>query len=233
MSWSSLIELKSFSVFPEYFIGISILYILLVTVLISYSVYGLIIQKSVSECIGLVLLLCCYIILNDDLLINSGNTEIFSLTCFYKAIYLDYFGEFTKFVVCFFSSIYFFLISDFLKTHKLTSLEYLLIIFFAVLGLMILCTSNDLLTAYLAIELVSLSSYVLASFKKTSSYSVEAGIKYLVIGAIASAFFLLGSSFLYAFSGSIYITDFELLLFNDSWLLGITNNFSIFFCSCY
>lgn len=224
MNWSSLIELKSFSVFPEYFIGISILYILLVLVLISYSVYGLIVQKSVSECIGLVLLLSCYLILNDDLLLNTSIIGLYPLTCFYKAISIDYFGEFTKFIVCFFSSIYFFMISDFLKTYKLTALEYLLILLFAVLGLMLLCTSNDLLTAYLAIELVSLSSYILATFKKTSSYSVEAGIKYLVTGAIASAFFLLGSSFLYAFTGTIYITDFEWILFRDSWL---TDNSSI------
>ena len=219
MNWLYLIELKSFSVFPEYFVGISILYILLVLVLISYNVYGLIIQKSISECIGLTLLLSCYLILNDDLLLSIPVLGLFHITCFYKAISMDSFGEFTKLVVCFFSSIYFFIISDFLKTHRLTALEYLIIVLFAVLGLMLLCTSNDLLTAYLAIELVSLSSYILATFKKTSSYSIEAGIKYLVTGAIASAFFLLGSSFLYAFTGSIYITDFEWILFNDSWLI--------------
>jgi NADH-quinone oxidoreductase subunit N len=44
---------------------------------------------------------------------------------------------------------------------------------FAVLGLMLMCSSNDLLTAYLAIELSSLAFYILAAFKKTSSYSVE------------------------------------------------------------
>jgi NADH-quinone oxidoreductase subunit N len=219
MSFSNLIELKSFSVFPEYFIGISILYILIVLVLISYSVSGLIMQKPVSECIGLILLLACYLILNDDLLLTYTSVSLYSSSCFYKAISLDYFGVFTKFTVCFFSSIYFFIISDFLKNYKLTSFEYLLILLFAVLGLILLCTSNDLLTAYLAIELISLASYILAAFKKTSSYSVEAGIKYLVTGAISSAFFLFGSSFLYAFTGSIYLTDFDWILFNDSWVI--------------
>jgi len=191
MSFSNLVELKTFNVFPEYFIGISALYILVVIVLISYNVYGLIVQKALSECVGLTLLLACYLILNDDLVFSKNGFELLSTLGFYKASITDHFAFFTKFVVCFFSALYFFMIADFLKDSRLTSFEYILILLFAVLGLMLLCSSNDLLTAYLSIELVSLSSYVLAAFKKTSSYSAEAGIKYLVTGAISSAFFYL------------------------------------------
>jgi NADH:ubiquinone oxidoreductase subunit 2 (subunit N) len=90
----------------------------------------------------------------------------------------------------FFSSL-FFIIADSLKEQKLTSFEYLLITLFAVLGLLFMCCSNDLLTAYLAIELSSLAFYLLASFKKTSSYSVEGGIKYFITGAVSSAFFFI------------------------------------------
>jgi NADH-quinone oxidoreductase subunit N len=61
---------------------------------------------------------------------------------------------------------YFFFLADSLKYQRITSFEYLLVLMFAVLGLMLLCSSNDLLTAYLAIELSSLSFYILASFKK-------------------------------------------------------------------
>jgi NADH-quinone oxidoreductase subunit N len=75
-----------------------------------------------------------------------------------------------------------------------------------------MCSSNDLLTAYLAIELSSLAFYLLASFKKTSSYSVEGGIKYFITGAVSSAFFLLGSSFIYGITGSINFTDFLIYL---------------------
>jgi NADH-quinone oxidoreductase subunit N len=217
MSFSNLVELKTFNVFPEYFIGISALYILVVIVLISYNVYGLIVQKALSECIGLILLLSCYLVLNDDLVFSKSSFDFVSTLGFYKASITDYFAFFTKFVVCFFSSMYFFIIADFLKDNKLSSFEYLLILLFAVLGLMLLCSSNDLLTAYLSIELVSLSSYVLAAFRKTSSYSAEAGVKYLVTGAISSAFFLLGSSFMYAYSGTINITDFWLIISDEGW----------------
>ena len=225
MNFSNLVELKTFNVFPEYFIGISALYILVVIVLISYNVYGLIIQRGLSECIGLILLLACYLVLNDDLVFSKSGLELFSTLGFYKASITDYFAFFTKFIVCFSSSLYFFFIADFLKTNKLTFFEYLLILLFAVLGLMLLCSSNDLLTAYLSIELVSLSSYVLAAFRKTSSYSAEAGVKYLVTGAISSAFFLLGSSFIYASSGTINITDFWLIISDEGWfILNLTDN---------
>lgn len=217
MSFSNLVELKNFNVFPEYFIGISALYILIVIVLISYNVYGLLIQKALSECIGLTLFLACCLILNDDLVFSKNGLELYSMLGFSGAAVMDHFAFFTKFTVCFFSALYFFIIAGFLKEQKLTSFEYLLILLFAVLGLMLLCSSNDLLTAYLSIELISLSSYVLAAFKKSSSYSAEAGIKYLVTGAISSAFFLLGSSFMYAYSGTINITDFWLIMSNESW----------------
>lgn len=201
----SLVSLQIFKVFPEYFISVSIIYILIVIVLVTYNVFGLMVQKALSECMALILLMSCYLIINDDV-------EIFINPELNNSIINDYFAFFTRLIICFFSSIYFFIISNSLKEQKLTSFEFLLIILFAILGLILLCSSYDLLTAYLAIELSSLAFYVLASFKKTSSYSAESGIKYFVVGAISSAFFLLGSSFLYGFTGSINFLDYYRLV---------------------
>lgn len=196
---SSLVFLQSFTVFPEYFVSVSIIYVLVVVVLITYNVYGLMIQKALSECMALILLMACYLIINDDLI----NFSIFN-----NSIINDYFGFFTKIIVCFSSAMFFLIIANSLKEQKLTSFEYLSILLFAVLGLMLMCSSNDLLTAYLAIELSSLAFYLLAAFKKTSSYSIESGIKYFITGAVSSAFFLLGSSFIYGLTGSINFNDF-------------------------
>ena len=201
----SLVSLQVFKIFPEYFISISIIYILIVIALVTYNVYELMIQKALSECMALILLMACYLMLN-------GDVGIFNFTEFHNSVINDYFSFFTRFVICFFSSVYFFIIANSLKEQKLTAFEFLLVILFAILGLILLCSSNDLLTAYLAIELSSLASYILASFKKTSSYSAESGIKYFVIGAISSAFFLLGSSFIYGLTGSINFSDFFDLL---------------------
>jgi NADH-quinone oxidoreductase subunit N len=196
----SLISLQLFTVFPEYFISISIIYVLTVIFLITYSVYSLILQKAVSESIVLILFMACYLLINDDIIALNFLT-------FNNSIVNDYFGFFTKFIICVSSAFYFLLVGEVLKYQRITSFEYLLIILFAVLGLMLLCSSNDLLTAYLAIELSSLSCYVLAAFKKTSNYSIEGGIKYFVTGAVSSAFFLLGSSYIYGVSGTINFTD--------------------------
>ena len=87
---------------------------------------------------------------------------------------------------------------------------------FAVLGILLMCSCNDLLLAYLAIELSSLAFYILASFRKLSAYSVESGIKYFIIGAISSAFFLLGSSFIYGAIGSVNFCDIR-ILFQESY----------------
>lgn len=205
----SIVLLQSFTVFPEYFVSISIIYILIALVLITYNVYGLILQKALSECVALILLMTCYLILNDDLI----SFDFFS---FHNSIINDSLASITKFLICFFSALYFLLISNSLKEQKLTSFEYVLIILFSVLGLMLMCSSNDLLTTYLAIELSSLSLYILASFKKTSSYSIESGLKYFITGAVSSAFFLLGSSFLYIYCGSICFDDFQCILYRTN-----------------
>lgn len=198
----SFFSVVHFALFPEYFIAINIIYLLIVFTTIAYNVYGLLIQKVTSEIIVIILFMSCYLLFNDDLL-------FFSYTSFNNSIVIDYFGFFCRFIVCLFSALYFLIISDFLKKYKLVSFEYLIIILFAVLGLLLLCSSNDFMIAYLSIELSSLAFYILASYKKTSIYSVESGLKYFVTGTVSSSFFLLGSSFIYSQMGTINFSVIE------------------------
>ena len=127
-SLNSVIFLQSFTVFPEYFIAISGIYVLIVSVFISYNNYNILIERAVSECIGLILLMSCYLILNDEIM----QLDFLS---FNNSIVNDYLGVFSKFVICFFSSLFFFFTADSLKEQKLTTFEYLIIILFAILGL--------------------------------------------------------------------------------------------------
>ncbi|MEM9895466.1 MAG: proton-conducting transporter membrane subunit [Bacteroidota bacterium] len=90
--------------------------------------------------------------------------------------------------------------------------EFYFMIIALLLGSIFMMEANNLLIVFLAVELASFSSYVLTNFDfKKSSY--EAGIKYLLFGAICSAFMLFGIAFLYGSSGSIYFhewgTDFS------------------------
>jgi NADH-quinone oxidoreductase subunit N len=79
--------------------------------------------------------------------------------------------------------------------------EFSLLILLSTLGMMLLISSNDLIMLYLAVELLSLSFYVLASIKRDSQHSTEAGLKYFLLGALSSGLLLFGMGLVYAFTG--------------------------------
>ena len=91
-----VVSLQSFTVFPEYFIALSIIYILIVITLITYSSNGLMLQKALSECLALVLFMACYLMINDDVIGVS-------VISFYNSFVSDSFAFFAKFSICFFS----------------------------------------------------------------------------------------------------------------------------------
>ncbi len=84
--------------------------------------------------------------------------------------------------------------------------ELSILILFATLGMMIMVAAGDLLSLYLGLELSSLAGYVLASFLRDDERSAEAGLKYFVLGALASGILLFGMSLVYGFTGS---TNFD------------------------
>jgi NADH-quinone oxidoreductase subunit N len=80
--------------------------------------------------------------------------------------------------------------------------EYPVLILFAAVGMGMMVSATDLLTLYVGLELTSLASYVLASFQRSDTRSAEAGLKYFVLGALASGILLYGISLLYGFTGT-------------------------------
>ncbi len=85
--------------------------------------------------------------------------------------------------------------------------EFTAILLFATAGFTLMAAANNLLVAFLALELASLSLYVLAGFDKTSPASAEAGLKYFLFGGMAAAFLLFGFSLLYGLTGSINLNQ--------------------------
>jgi NADH-quinone oxidoreductase subunit N len=94
-----------------------------------------------------------------------------------------------------------FMSTGFLKSAQMERYEYPLLIVFGSLGAGMMLSANDLMTLYVGIETLSLSSYVLAAFRRDSIKSAEAGLKYFVLGALASGLLLYGSALIYGFSG--------------------------------
>jgi NADH-quinone oxidoreductase subunit N len=80
--------------------------------------------------------------------------------------------------------------------------EYPVLILLSCVGMGMMVSAGDLLTLYVGLELQSLSAYVLASFQRRDSRSAEAGLKYFVLGALASGILLYGISLLYGFTGT-------------------------------
>lgn len=107
----------------------------------------------------------------------------------------------------------FLIIQRYISTQKINYFEYSILILFALLGIFFIYSSNDLLTAYLSIELQSLSFYIMASIKKDSVFSVDVGLKYFILGAFSSSLFLFGSSIIYGISGTTNFEDLKNLFF--------------------
>jgi NADH-quinone oxidoreductase subunit N len=89
----------------------------------------------------------------------------------------------------------------FFERAKAMRAEYPVLILFAALGMGLMVSAADFLTLYIGLELNSLSAYVLAAFLRTDERSAEAGLKYFVLGALASGILLFGISLVYGFTG--------------------------------
>lgn len=90
--------------------------------------------------------------------------------------------------------------------------EYVAVILFATVGFSLMAVAAQLLVVFLAIELASISLYVLAGFDKTRGESAEAGLKYFLFGGMAAAFLLFGFSLLYGLTGSINLPEIAFAL---------------------
>jgi len=84
--------------------------------------------------------------------------------------------------------------------------EFPVLVLFAALGMSVMVSAGDLITLYIGLELNSLAAYVLAAFLRSDERSAEAGLKYFVLGALASGILLYGMSLTYGFAGT---TSFE------------------------
>ena len=86
------------------------------------------------------------------------------------------------------------------------SSEYAVLIVFSAVGMSVMVSATSLISLYVGLELQSLAAYVLASYRRTDERSAEAGLKYFVLGALASGILLYGISLLYGFTGTTSFT---------------------------
>ena len=85
--------------------------------------------------------------------------------------------------------------------------EFHVLVLLATLGMFFISSGEDLASLFVSLELITVSFYCLTAFKRNDEKSVEAAVKYVVLGALASAFLLMGIAFLYGSTGSLALKD--------------------------
>ncbi len=118
------------------------------------------------------------------------------------AFVVDGFARFMKILVLIGAAGALLLSFDEMSERKALKFEYPVLILLASTGMLMMVSANDLISLYLGLELQSLALYVVAAFRRDSTRSSEAGLKYFVLGALSSGMLLYGSSLLYGFAGS-------------------------------
>lgn len=114
----------------------------------------------------------------------------------------DAFANFSKILVYVAAAVSLMIAPKYLEKAGAMRAEYPILIVFACVGMGLMVSATDLITLYIGLELNSLAAYVLASFVRSDGRSAEAGLKYFVLGALASGILLYGMSLLYGFAGS-------------------------------
>ena len=115
----------------------------------------------------------------------------------------DLFGSFGKVVIFLASAVAIIAAHGWFERDTEHSAEYSVLILFSALGGAVMVSATSLVTLYVGLELQSLSAYVLASYRRADERSAEAGLKYFVLGALASGILLYGISLLYGFTGTM------------------------------
>ena len=220
------------SVLPEIFLTYAILLILVYGVIAANSKvevsnsnspvivknntapYPVVVKTITWLCI-MSLLITAFIISND-LIYDKSSIVIFSGSLTSSSL-----NELIRIIILTFTAICLIISIRYIKTHNLNSYEYPILVTLAATGSIILVNCNDLLLVYLAVELQSLASYVLAAFKRDKNASTEAGLKYFLLGALSSGILLMGCAIIYGTTGTTNLGQLHLLTVNSSNFLNI------------
>ena len=114
----------------------------------------------------------------------------------------DPFARFAKVMILLSAAVVMLMGQDYMLRHGLLRFEYPVLVALAVVGMMIMVSAGDLMALYMGLELQSLALYVIVAIRRDSARSTEAGLKYFMLGALASGMLLYGASLVYGFAGT-------------------------------
>jgi NADH-quinone oxidoreductase subunit N len=114
----------------------------------------------------------------------------------------DGFSRFAKVVILLSTAAVLFMGEGYMSKRGLLRFEYPILVALSVVGMMMMVSASDLMALYMGLELQSLALYVVASLRRDSARSTEAGLKYFVLGALSSGILLYGASLIYGYAGT-------------------------------
>jgi proton-translocating NADH-quinone oxidoreductase chain N len=199
MHFIHLFENDLYALFPELFLTCTTLVLLIFGVIWSTSkAQGYPILVQTVAWLGVWSVVCA--------LVLTLHMPFSIMVCFYNTFVIDELTFFLKsLVIC--STLASLLMSmEYLKKSLLNVFEYSILLLLASISMLLLISSYDFISMYLAIEMQSLCLYVLAASKRHSEFSTEAGLKYFLLGAFSSGVLLFGCALVYGFTG---LTNFE------------------------
>ncbi|PIE11542.1 MAG: NADH-quinone oxidoreductase subunit NuoN [Rhodobacterales bacterium] len=123
-------------------------------------------------------------------------------TAFNGMVVVDGFARFAKVTILLSAAAVLVMSERYMVERDLLRFEYPILVGLAVVGMMLMVSAGDLIALYMALELQSLALYVVASLRRDSVRSTEAGLKYFVLGALSSGLLLYGASLTYGFAGT-------------------------------
>tara|TARA_Y100000590_G_scaffold462386_1_gene626367 strand:- start:1303 stop:2736 length:1434 start_codon:yes stop_codon:yes gene_type:complete len=187
--------------FPELLLGIGILILILLSLFIKKNTFNNISLTSI-----LLLFFVCISVYYEKNISFAFYEYLFKSSNFIT---------FFKILIIIGSIVSISISINFFNELKLKKFEIPILILFSTLGMLVLISSNNLMSMYLGIELQSLSLYIIAAINRDSLKSSEAGVKYFILGALSSGILLYGCSLVYGFSGTSNFDEIKFVLSNN------------------
>ena len=133
----------------------------------------------------------------------------------------DAFARFAKVAILLAGAAVLVMGEDYLTRNRLLKFEYPILVALATVGMMVMVSAGDLIVLYLGLELQSLALYVLAAFRRDSVKATEAGLKYFMLGALASGLLLYGASLVYGYAGTTQLAGIASTIHDGHMSVGL------------
>ncbi len=185
-------------VIPEIFLAICAITILFITPFLKKKSY-----LTISYLSLFVIFISQFFILKDI---------FYSEVIFNGFFIVDSFGSFLKSLILIGAGLIFYFYLTVNNPKSLKRPEFAIILLISIVGMLLMISSNDLLSLFMSMELQSLSLYILVSFSRDDFTSSEAGVKYFIIGSLSTCIFLFGTSLVYGLVGSTSFNEISVFM---------------------